>query len=262
MALVAAAAASLAADSPYRAADPAAPAVTRENLLASERFWPYQIELREPFAAGGGSQPVPAGTIGVLVRVELSGLARVDFGRDGRFAVPIERTDLVERAERVRRGELWKPAPNLVHAIGARLVDSESEALRALDPLALRSAAGVLSVFADPTSPDFRNVAAALGPLRGRHGVITVFFPQGEHPTAETRDRLRDAGWLVPFVPDALAEGYTRALLDEGVAPPAVLLHTLEGRRITLSAWREGIADELRSALDAEFGDRAGPPAP
>jgi hypothetical protein len=261
IALGATLAGAVAADSPYVSADPSAPAVTRANLPASERFWPYQVELREAWPAGGGAPPVPAGTLGVLIRVEPQGVARIDFGRDGRHEVPIDKTDLVERADRVRRGELWKPAPNFVHAIGARLVDPESDPPRALEPLALLAAPGLLSVFADPQAAAFGEIATALAPLRGRHGVVTVLFPQGGHPTPETRDRLRRDGWSVPFVMDALAEGYTRSQLDDGVAPPAVMLHTREGRMILQSAWREGLAEELRSAIDRAFGGGVAPAA-
>lgn len=247
--VVAAALAGLAAaGAPWVAADPGAPAVTRENLLASERFWPYQVELRDPLA------PLAAGTVGVLVRVEPPGLARIDFGRDGRRVVAVERTDVVERAEQVRRGELWKPAPNLVHAIGARLVDPDADPPRALEPLALLGAPAVLSVFVDPAADGFAEIAAALAPLRGRHGVATVVFPQGGRTLPETRERLRAAGWTVPFAMEAFVEGYTSALLGEGLAPPAVLLHSPEGRILVQSAWRPGLADELRSAIDGAFG--------
>jgi hypothetical protein len=237
-----------AAGPPWVAADPGAPAVTRDNLLASERFWPYQVELRDPLV------PLAAGTIGVLVRVEPAGLARIDFGRDGRRVVAVEQTDVVERAEQVRRGELWKPAPNLVHAIGARLVDPDADPPRALEPLALLGAPAVLSVFADPAAEAFGEIAAALAPLCGRHGVATVFFPQGERPGPETRDRLRAAGWAVPFAMDAFVQGYTSALLDDGLSPPAILLQSPEGRVLVQSAWRPGLADELRSAIDGAFG--------
>jgi hypothetical protein len=58
------------------------------------------------------------GSVGVLIRVEDGGIARIDFGRDGLREVPIAMTDLVDRANRVRSGELVKLAPNFVLAIG------------------------------------------------------------------------------------------------------------------------------------------------
>ena len=99
-----------------RAADGAYPAaVTEQNLLASERYWPYHVALTKPF------QALRPGTTGVLIRVESSSVARIDFGRDGLFEVPVAATDLVARANRVQRGELAKRAPNFVFALGPRL---------------------------------------------------------------------------------------------------------------------------------------------
>ena len=59
-----------------------------------------------------------AGNVGVLIRVEAPGVARVDFGRDGLHEVPVVKTDLVERANQIRRGEAEKLAPNFLLAIG------------------------------------------------------------------------------------------------------------------------------------------------
>jgi hypothetical protein len=244
----------LGADLGYVAADPDAPAVTRDNLLASERFWPYQVELLRPFAPEAGA-PLAAGSAGVLVRIENQGLARIDFGRDGRHRVPIARTDVVARANQVRLGELWKPVPNLVHAIGPRLVASEAGLPRAFDLASALDAPGFLSVFADPGAEEFAGIARALAPLRGRHGVITVLYPQGAHALpADTTERLRTLDWPVPFVLDAYAEGYTQSLLDEGAALPAVLLHTREGRALYQGPWRADTAAELAAALERAFG--------
>src|SRR5262245_25765983 len=81
-----------------RAADPSAPPATDANLLSSERFWPYQVRLAKPWQPPGAQAPLGVGTVGVLVRVENDGAARIDFGRDGRYEVPVGVTDLVERA--------------------------------------------------------------------------------------------------------------------------------------------------------------------
>src|SRR5262245_28318631 len=85
----------------HQVADPAAPPVTAKNLLASERFWPYHVALPKAWKPPGSQQALPAGTRGVLIRVEREGLARVDFGRDGLVEVPVDATDLVAQAERV-----------------------------------------------------------------------------------------------------------------------------------------------------------------
>src|SRR5687767_607823 len=80
--------------------------VTEANLLGSERYWPYQVELTRRFEAP--DRALEPGTSGVLIRVEDADVARIDFGRDGLYEVPVASTDLVARANQVRTGELEK----------------------------------------------------------------------------------------------------------------------------------------------------------
>jgi len=222
------------------AADAHIAVVTDANLLANERFWPYQV-------AQGDS-------VGVLIRVETGGVARIDFGRDGLRDVPVDQTDLLERANRIRSGELEKAAPNFALALGPRLADSAGDALRALPFENTSGRPGFVCVFADPAAESFPALAASLAPLRERHGVMTILFPQGEHSDAKLRDRLRELGWQVPFVFDHLSEPYTRTLLPTGTRPPAVILQTNEGRVLLESAWRPDLVPELTLALDRAFG--------
>lgn len=239
--------------STYRAADPAAPVVTAGSLLGSERFWPYRVALRSDFTPPGGAAPLPAGTMGILVRVEDSGRARIHFGRDGRHELPVERTNLVEEANRVRAGEEQKIAPNLVHMIGTRLVDTEGPVLRAFDFSRVYEPERFVAVFADPSSEDFEALVAALAPLRATPGTMTVLFPQGEHPDPPLRERLRALGWPVPFLRDEYGEGYTRSLRPDDAPQPALMLLTPEGR-VLLDQPFGGSATvaALRKALGAE----------
>lgn len=239
----------------YDAADPHAPPVEAGSLLESDRFWPYRTGLTRTWSPEPAVPGLPAGAIGVLVRVEPGGLARIDFGRDGIHRVPVEATDLVARAERVRRGEHPKVAPNLVHAVGPRLGDAAAE-----EPAPFRfERAGavrrVLSVYADPSAPGFEVLARELAPLRDRAGLLTVLFPQGSHPDLAVRARLRELGWPVPFVLDHMAEAYTRSQLDAEATLPAVQLQTPDGRLLFSAAWRPGIAGSLAGALEAPPGD-------
>jgi hypothetical protein len=238
----------------HHAADPGAAVVTEGNLLASERFWPYQVALIRAWQAPGRERPLDPGVLGVLIRVEAGGLARIDFGREGLYEVPIGATDLLARANQVRQGDLHKMAPNLVLAIGPRLLDSASTPLRALGLSAASEPKGFLCVFADPGTPAFADLAAALAPLRGRHGVLTVLFPQGEHPDHELGEQLRSLGWTVPFMQDGLAEAYTRTLVPGGTPLPALTLATREGRVLFQVGWRADAVPELSSALEEGFG--------
>jgi hypothetical protein len=235
----------------YSAADPGAPAVTPDNLLESERFWPYQVALTAAWRPLDSQKPLAAGMQGVLIRVEDSGMARVDFGRHGQHRVPVSRTDLVENANRIRRGELHKMGPNFALAIGSKLVDPRPERIAPLGFVAAAGEATFLCVFADPNAEGFEDLARALAPLQERRGVLTVLFAQGQHPDAELRERLRALDWKVPYAYDFLAEGYTRSLLPEGTPVPAVLLQTREGRLLFQSPWGSSVPAELDAALDA-----------
>jgi hypothetical protein len=227
----------------HHAADPGAAVVSAQTLLANERFWPYQVAL-----ANG------EGAAGVLIRVEPGGVARIDFGRDGLREVPIAETDLLERANRIRTGELDKIAPNFLLAIGPRLVDATGERMRPVPyPLAAERQ-GFLCVFADPNAKDFAAIAAALAPLQDRHRVWTLLFPRAELPDAKLRDQLRALDWPVPFVYDHLAEAYSRSLLAQNDALPFVMLVTRDGRVVYESRWKADVAPDLRAALDEAFG--------
>jgi hypothetical protein len=234
----------------HHAEDASAEVVTPRNLLASERFWPYQVTLAKPWRPPGGAEPLPPGSAGVLIRVEDSGRARIDFGRDGLHEVPVEATDLIERANRVRQGQLDKMAPNFVLDIAPRLADPSGDSLR---PFGLRAAmerSSFLCVFADPSAQGFAELAAALATLRDRAGVLTILFPQGEHSDARLREQLRLLGWPTPFVFDHLAEPYTRSLLGEAIPLPALLLVTKEGRVRFQRSWTPALMPELSAAID------------
>lgn len=232
---------------PQRAADDA-PAVTEQNLLASERYWPYHVALTKPVRA------LEPGTSGVLIRVERSGLARIDFGRDGLLEAPVAATDLVERANRVRRGELQKKAPNFVLALGPRLVDTSSPVPSPFSFARAGAQRGFLTVFADPEAERFGELAEALAPLAGRDGLLTILLPQGGHADAAVHEKLRALGWNVPFVYSHLAGPYTRSLLPAAAASPALMLQTPDGRVLFQGAWEAGVVPELSRAFDAALG--------
>jgi hypothetical protein len=232
------------------------PDLTAASLLDSERFWPYRVTLTRAWQPEGRQAPLAAGTPGVLIRVEPRGVARVDFSADGKHPVPIGATDLVESANQIRRGELSKPLPNFVHAIRSRLIDPEADTLKGLAPERLTGIPGFLCVFADPAAADFETLVTSVAPLRERHGVVTLLFPQGSHADGGVRERLRALEWKVPFVYDFLSEPYTRTLIDEHTPMPVLLLQTDEGRLVYLGGAGVDDVQALGAALDTAFGSR------
>lgn len=230
-----------------------AAAVTEKNLMANERFWPYHVALTEAWQPAGREKPLRQGRRGVLIRVEDSGLVRIDFGRHGLYEVPVGETDLVERANRVRRSELGKLGPNFALALGNRLFHAES-----LHPVGFPTAAerpGFLCVFADPLEEGFIELAAGLAPLHERHGVWTILFPQGEYPDPQMAQYLGSLDWTVVLVHDRLSEPYTRTLVDEKTPLPYVMLQTNEGHVLFESEWKPDVVPALAAALDEAFGD-------
>jgi hypothetical protein len=246
---------------PYEVADSRAARITAANLLANDRFWPYQVALVEPWRPDSRQDPLPTQIAGVLIRVEASGAARIDFGRDGLHTVPLEATDLLARANAVRLGEAEKTAPNLVLDVAPRLLDAGGEMLR---PFGVRPALEYprfLCVFADPSAADFEGLATALAPLHDRSDVLTVLFPLGSHPDATLRERLRALAWPVPFLQDHLAEPYAAALLTDGTDTPALMLLTNEGRVLLVSPFTEPLVATLNERL-AGLAEETAPEAP
>jgi hypothetical protein len=230
--------------------------VSAGNLLEHEQLWPYRVTLTEAWQPPGGAAPLSAGTIGVLIRVETGGVARIDFSSDGKFEVPIEKTNLVENANRIERGELEKPAPNFFYSIGTHLVDSAADTLTSLHPETIYDRRTYLCVFADPAGKELTELAKALRPLKGRGDMETILFPQSEQPDAATRDQLRAVDWKVPFVYGFLSVPYTRTLIREGTPLPTVMLVTNEGRLLFQETWQASTAQRLQAALDTRSKDR------
>lgn len=243
---------------PYDAADPDAPEVTPENLLANDRFWPYQVELVEPWQPPGRKQPLPTGIPFALVRAEEGGKVRVDFGRDGKFELAVEQTDVLARANRIRRGELAKMAPNFVLSTGPRLVDSTPGARGMYGLDRVGEARGFLAVFADPGDEGFPALVAALAPLQRRHGILTVFFPQGQHSNEAVLERLQALSWPAPFMLTNMSEAYARIFLEEPKRP-ALQLQTVDGRVVAERNARPEEVPALAAALDAAFAESSRP---
>lgn len=232
------------------AADPSAAVVSARTLLASERFWPYQAALVRPW------ESLPKGALGVVIRIEPGERARLDFGRDGLFDLPVAATDLVERSNQVRSGALEKRAPNFLLAIGPRLLDSRSEGARAFPYEEAAASRLFLCVFADPWRKDFGGLAAALAPLVGRPGLQTILFPLSHRPDSQVSGQLRAMKWTQPFVYAHLSEPYVRSLLDPATPRPAVLLQTAEGRVLFQGRLDRDVVPELDSALRAAEAPR------
>ena len=239
----------------YHARDANAPVVAEGNLLSSERFWPYQVALTTRWKS------LPVGSVGVLIRVDDGDLARVDFGRDGLFDLPVGATDLVARSNAIRVGSAEKEAPNFLYALGPRLLDPATAKVYPFAEAARNRL--FLCVFADPWRVEFGPLVSEIETLR-RPGMMLILFPQGRRPDREVRGQLLAMKWTAPFVFDHLSEPYTKTLLSPQTPLPAVQLQTAEGRVLFEGRWSSAVAREIESVASRQRfdGDLENPAAP
>lgn len=224
--------------------------ITVETLYANERFWPYRIQLVEPWKPVGFEGRFGFG-VGVLIRVEPSGLLRVDFAENGVHQVPAGATDAVARANLIRQGQADKSLPNLVLWLSGRLLDPTRTPIRPLEKLEIDGARAFLIVVADPAGPEFAPIARDLEAVRERPGLLTLLMPQGPHRDGGVVNLCRAADWEHSFLLDRLSPAYTRSLLDPALVPPVVLLLSAEGLLIHGSRWIEGSGEILESIVDS-----------
>jgi hypothetical protein len=239
----------------YEVAQPQAPPVTEANLLENESFWPFRVALTQEWKPPGSeAAPVKPGFPGILLRVEPDRRLRIDFGRQGAWSVPVAATDMIEQAERVRRGEQKKLGPNLVLVVGPHLSASTGSRPAPFDFAQAATFGAFLFVFADPAARDFPELAGALAALPASAGVGHVLFPQGSHAPDDVLRILQAGDWRPAFVFTAHSEPLTRSLLEDPTRLPALELETREGRSLFSGRWSKqdaALAQRLRAALEA-----------
>jgi hypothetical protein len=234
----------------YSVRDPAAPPVTAANVMASERFWPYQIALMEDVSVGEPARILRRGATGVLLRAEpAGGGARIDFGRDGLWTLPLAQTDLLAQANAIRLGTETKAAPNFVLALGPRALDATKNPPVPPDLGEWSRQTGFLCVFADPAVPEFVALVAELRAPSASGRFLPLLFPLGEGGDAAVVARLRALDWPVAFLREHLAGPYAAGLLAEPYAAPCVLLVSTEGRVLHRATWQTGAGETVRAAM-------------
>jgi hypothetical protein len=230
-----------------RRSDPAAlpDSINAGNIHREDTDWHHIAVLVRDWQPAGEARPLPARTQGVLVRVEEGGTARIDFGRHGKHWVPVEATDIIERANRVRDGKLSKIGGVFTLGISNRLVDSRFEKPGPLPSAQIKSADAILCIFADPRDPGFASLARDLMPLEGDLGIRTLFVPQGvgRDDMDLVMSILQHTEWRVPFTYPGAAADYTELLLDSAPVNPHGLLVTPDGRVL----YRSDLDEEANS---------------
>ena len=80
-------------------------------------------------------------------------------------------------------------------------------------------------------------------------------------PDGALFERLHDLGWAPAFVHDHLSEAYTRTLLSEPVALPALMLQSAEGRLLAQGHWDGALPPQIAAALERAGAGAAAHPA-
>lgn len=230
--------------------------LTAENIREHENLWPNNVALIAGWTPEAGGDPLKAGYRGALIRVEENGRVRVAFGRHGNHVVPIERTDLVERANQIRRGELHKVAPCFLAHFGTQFIEIVGEDVSPVQTPRIAHAQRFLLVLADPRSPGFEQEAKTLASLReGIPDLQILYFPIGlaHQEIAPVRDVLTRSGLMVPFAYPAAADVHVRALFGSVPESAEAVLITPDGRildrhRVGGSDWLERLQSPTRAA--------------
>ena len=206
--------------------------ISAANVYEHEKYWPSIVALTDEWLPSSSAAALQSGYRGVLVRVNEDGNPRIDFGRHGKYDVPIGKTDLVGLANAVREGSEFKNVPNFIRQVGTRLVDSKSDEVRALPSSEVARFHTFLCVFADPADPSLPKLVEQLESLTSENGVQAIFFPQsvGREDMQAVVDRLEALSWQVPFSYPHLTADYTHSILGLDSAIPTLLLVTEEGR--------------------------------
>ncbi len=226
--------------------------ITPENILESERYWPEIVALTESWLPPGSEKPLKKSYRGALIRVDEQGRARIDFGRHGKYDVPIEFTDLIDRANQVESGALYKMAPNFVSHFGTLFLHPSTPEMVPYPTAELAKAQRFLCLFANPRDPGFEKLARALAKLSDPPGLQMLLFPLSmkQAELEDVKDTLKRVSWPVPFAYPEAAEMHALALLGDVPTSAEALLVTAEGRLLQRGMLSDaGSLDAIRASL-------------
>lgn len=239
-------------------------ALVAADLMASELYWPNIVALVEPFTPEDRAQPLKRGYRGAMIRLTPEGLVRIDFGRHGRHEVPVAATDLLERANAVRAGDLHKVAPNFLAHFGTQFLDPTTREQAPYPTVELAKSRLFLCLFVSPSDPGFASLFERLTALPGAPRLQMLLFPLGLglEQIEVVKPALQAAGLLVPFAYPAAAERHAQSLLGRIPAGPHGLLISPEGRVVLEVDLGATALPAALEALRGAIGDGPAGPTP
>jgi hypothetical protein len=225
----------------------AAPALTETAVYEDSALWPPRAALTADFTStepAAAPRTLPAGREAVLIRLEPGEPVRalLDFGRLGLHPVPLARTDVLARAEKIAAGETKKEIPNWTMMLGrgfsklhpAPLTGGTNVPLTDLEEIEHFL---ILYLDADPEAMQ------ATAELLDRQtdafearSILPVIFGLGDFPyigEAAYQETLRENGMEKQlFMAPHVSVPYATSMAHTIPATPAIVLVDAEGKTL------------------------------
>lgn len=213
-----------------------------KDIYNDSALWPARAALTAEWTAPSNGRMLSKGAEGVLIRLEPGSPieALIDFGRRGLHRIPIEQTDVVERARKLSSGDMNKEFPNwsLMLGRGFSKIAPGSGGLN-IEVKALLPYRHLLIVYLDDNPEDMRAVAEELAAdteLYATTKTFVVVFPREDFAAsgvstvieAMKGNGLEEIAFMAPHV----SEPYARSIDHRIPGYPACVLADVEGKTL------------------------------
>lgn len=232
-----------------------------EYVIRSE-WWPEFVVLNQSIESPDVKRPMTEGTRGVLIRVEESGLLRVDFGSVGLTNLSVEQTNFLEQYEELKHTRSFE------NNAGRWNLHLGQGSYRVLDARFARGSdsyvamASYFIIFCAPTKPDkLTFVAEVFGsePMQRLHdeGARFMFIPLDEVRDQAFTKAMVGSAPHYHFLMPPFSAPYARILISKPEAGTIFLIDKngkmlIEPRRISSQAeWLE-FASLCHSSIESE----------
>ena len=218
-----------------------------ESLPGHSDFWPPKIHLTEDVETRKGT--LSAGQRGVLLRIEGGpAIAVVDFGRDGIHEVPLDKTDALATARRIKDGEKDKPLPNYLSMLGPpKLFHAVEGKMKAISLHETGDWKGFFLLYLSVEDLDWAALAGLLQEnkdLIRKTGLQPLLLPLSRVEDAELFQKIREHSLPVAVMHGFLGFSFLNALAHHPGDGPLFVATDLNGK--ILGRWDEFTLAPLR----------------
>lgn len=221
--------------------------LTSQSLPAHSDFWPPKIHLTGDVETRTGT--FSTGQRGVLLRIEGNpAIAVVDFGRDGIHEVPLDQTDALATARRIKDGEEPKPLPNYLSMLGPpKLFRAVEGKMKAIPLHETGDWKGFLFLYLPVEDLDWTAFAGLLEEnkdLVRKTGLQPLLLPLSRIKDAELFQKLKEYSLPVAVMHDFLGFSFLNALAHQPGDGPLFVATDLNGK--VIGRWDEFTLAPLR----------------